>query len=161
MKRRLFLVGLPMFVSVYGRSAIAAEPQLVIDGDIQGGAEIALSDGDLAELPQNTIRTSTIWTEGVQQFSGPSLALVLERFNAGSGDLRFSAVNDYGVVADRALVSKDAPIIARRRNGQAFGRREKGPLWIIFPYDLSPDYQTENIYAASVWQLSRITVLEG
>jgi hypothetical protein len=84
---------------------------------------------------------------------------VLDRVGARPGDLRFSAINDYSVAVNRELVTQDAPIIANRIDGKPFGRREKGPFWIIFPYDLSADYQTEMVYAASVWQLNRITVL--
>jgi hypothetical protein len=29
-------------------------------------------------------------------------------------------------------------------------------LWIVYPYDRSPDYQSETIYARSIWQLRRI-----
>jgi hypothetical protein len=36
--------------------------------------------------------------------------------------------------------------------------REKGPLWIIYPFDSSPEYQTELIYSRSIWQLNRIEV---
>jgi hypothetical protein len=36
--------------------------------------------------------------------------------------------------------------------------REKGPLWIIYPFDSSPEYQTELTYSRSIWQLNRIEV---
>ena len=38
--------------------------------------------------------------------------------------------------------------------------RDKGPLWIIYPYDQNTDYQTEVIYSRSIWQLDRIEVLK-
>ncbi len=36
--------------------------------------------------------------------------------------------------------------------------REKGPLWIVYPYSSSPEFQNEVIYSRSIWQLNRITV---
>jgi hypothetical protein len=50
------------------------------------------------------------------------------------------------------------PIIAFARNGEAMSVREKGPLWIVYPYDADPAYQSETIYARSIWQLDRIRV---
>jgi len=36
--------------------------------------------------------------------------------------------------------------------------REKGPLWIIYPFDATNAYRTESHYARSIWQLERIDV---
>ena len=36
--------------------------------------------------------------------------------------------------------------------------REKGPLWIVYPYDSNIAFQTETIYARSIWQLDRISI---
>ncbi|MEC8574513.1 MAG: oxidoreductase, partial [Pseudomonadota bacterium] len=36
--------------------------------------------------------------------------------------------------------------------------RDKGPLWIVYPFDSDPAYQTEAIYSRSIWQLEEITV---
>ncbi|MGV8954874.1 MAG: oxidoreductase, partial [Cypionkella sp.] len=105
--------------------------------------------------------THTVWTEGLSQFSGPSLATLLDRVGAGDGNLQLSALNDYSVEVLRSMIGETAPIIANRMNGKEFSRRDKGPLWVVFPYDSSDDFRTENTYIASVWQLSRITVLRA
>ncbi|RYH00603.1 oxidoreductase, partial [Salipiger sp. IMCC34102] len=36
--------------------------------------------------------------------------------------------------------------------------RDKGPLWIVYPYDDTPEYRSEVIYSRSIWQLDRIEV---
>ena len=38
--------------------------------------------------------------------------------------------------------------------------RDKGPLWVVYPYDSSADYRTEVIYSRSIWQLDRIEVVD-
>ena len=58
-----------------------------------------------------------------------------------------------------SLISADAPIIATRINGKPFTIKEKGPLWVVFPYDRGPEFRTETNYAVSVWQLTEISVL--
>jgi hypothetical protein len=50
------------------------------------------------------------------------------------------------------------PIVAFARNGAPMPLRDKGPLWIVYPYDSNPDYQSELIYSRSIWQLDRIEV---
>jgi hypothetical protein len=44
------------------------------------------------------------------------------------------------------------------RNGASMTVRDKGPLWIIYPYDARRDYRTEIHYSRSVWQLEQIDV---
>tara|TARA_R110000787_G_scaffold33079_7_gene86911 strand:+ start:3826 stop:4311 length:486 start_codon:yes stop_codon:yes gene_type:complete len=157
-RREFFLAtaALPVFL---GKAALAAESNLVLDGDLNGGAPVSLSDDSLLSLPQTHIDTSTQWTKGFHRFSGPLLADLLSRYSAGPGDLRLAAINSYSVTVNRNLITQDAPIIANRMDGKPFSRRKKGPLWVIFPYDKSAKYQGELVFAASVWQLSQITVL--
>jgi hypothetical protein len=38
--------------------------------------------------------------------------------------------------------------------------RDKGPLWIVFPFDSATEFQRESIYARSIWQLNRIAVVK-
>ena len=161
MYRRDFFLATAAFPVILGQAALAAESNLVIDGDLNGGAPVSLTDNNLLALPQTHIDTSTQWTKGFHRFSGPLLADLLYRYNAGPGDLRLAAINTYSVTVNRNLITKDAPIIANRIDGKPFSRRNKGPLWVIFPYDKSTNYQGELIFAASVWQLSQITVLGG
>lgn len=130
---------------------------LTVSGSVDGN-ERSFTDSDLLALPQIGFDTSTIWTEGVQSFSGPSLASVLQAAGAGAGDLQLLAVNDYSIVMPRAVVEASAPIVANRLNGEPFSRRDKGPLWLVFPFDSAERYQSESIYSYSVWQLTSIVV---
>lgn len=138
--------------------AAADERALVLSGDV-GGGEVALDGAQLDALPQTEFETTTLWTEGTQRFSGPSLAAVLDAADAGHGDLRLVALNDYVVDLPREAVEEAAPIVATRIDGETFGVREKGPLWVLFPFDDDPRFQSDVYYAYSVWQLSRIEVL--
>ena len=51
------------------------------------------------------------------------------------------------------------PIIAYMMNGEEMSVRNKGPLWLVYPYDLNHEYRSEVIYSRSIWQLDRIDVL--
>jgi hypothetical protein len=155
------------FLNVAGAAALAAfamtQPAaaedviLTIQGDVADGAH-DFTDADLMALPQITVETSTIWTEGVLTFSGPSLASLLDEIGAGDGDITLVAINDYVVEMPRDVIEAEAPIIAARIDGEPFSVRNKGPLWVIFPYDSDERFRAESVYAYSVWQLSGITV---
>lgn len=48
-------------------------------------------------------------------------------------------------------------ILAYLLDGQPMSVRDKGPLWLVYPYDASPAFRSEVIYSRSIWQLDRIS----
>lgn len=112
----------------------------------------------LEAMAAETVETSTIWTDGVQTFVGVPLVALLEEVGADGTTLRASAINDYAVEIPVGDAIEGGPIVAYLRNGEAMSVRDKGPLWIVYPFDSSPNYQSELIYSRSIWQLDRIEV---
>lgn len=112
----------------------------------------------LENLGAEAIETSTIWTDGPQTFVGVPLDVLLEAVGAQGTSLKATAINDYAVDIPVSDAIKGGPIVAYLRNGMPMSVREKGPLWIIYPFDSSPDYQSELVYSRSIWQLDRIEV---
>jgi len=51
-------------------------------------------------------------------------------------------------------------IVAYQLNGAPMSRRNKGPLWIVYPFDQNVDYQNETTYSRSIWQLAHIVVID-
>lgn len=139
----------------------ANDTRLIVDGQGDGTDLRAFTDADLMALPQVSFNTSTIWTNATAQFSGPSLASVLEAAGAQDGNIRMTAINDYKVDMPRAQIEPAAPIIANRIDGAPFGIREKGPLWLVFPFDSDDRYQTEEVYSFSIWQLTQIQIIKA
>lgn len=132
---------------------------LVVESHDAGDGSVTQTDFDLDmldALPQEVFETSTIWTEGVMEFSGPPLSAVLEMLEAEAGSVTAFALNDYNVALEPDTIFQSFPIIATRINGQPFSVREKGPLWLVYPYDSSKTYRTEVIYSQSIWQLDRL-----
>ncbi|WP_270726693.1 molybdopterin-dependent oxidoreductase [Shimia sp. Alg240-R146] len=114
----------------------------------------------LRALPAETVSTSTIWTEGVHVFTGVPLALLLDELGSSSSTLRALAINDYAIELPVSELQDKAPILAYEMNGEPMHRRDKGPLWIIYPYDSSAEYQTSLVYSRSVWQLDRLELVD-
>ncbi|WP_413717012.1 molybdopterin-dependent oxidoreductase [Silicimonas sp. MF1-12-2] len=148
-------------------SAMALEPAkgqvvLTVSGEISAAnsRDVAELDLDLLQsIGTVTFQTTTIWTEGVQTFTGVELVDLLKAVGANGRVLRASAINDYSMEIPMSDAVEGGPIVAFLRNGATMSLRNKGPLWIVYPYDEDSDYRSELIYSRSVWQLDRIEVL--
>jgi len=111
---------------------------------------------DLRALETEVFSTTTIWTSGVQEFTGVPLAALLEALGVTEGEMIATAVNDYSVTFPVSEALADGPVVAYLRNGEPMSVRDKGPLWIVYPYDASEDFQSEIVHSRSIWQLNRI-----
>ncbi|WP_404383294.1 molybdopterin-dependent oxidoreductase [Caenispirillum salinarum] len=134
---------------------------LTITGEISqtnssGGAEfdIAMLEG----LPGRTAEVDTPWSEGRERYTGPFLRGLLDVVGAKGGTLRVRALNDYVAEIPLEDVMKHEVILATRRDGSLMSPRERGPLFVIYPFDLEPDLYNELIFSRSVWQVSSIHV---
>jgi hypothetical protein len=134
---------------------------------VTGQTGVSNSDGaalfDLAALKTlgaNEFVTTTIWTEGENSFTGVPLATLLSAMNVEAGTLKATAINDYSVTFPVADALQDSAMVAYAMNGEPMSVRDKGPLWIIYPFDSATQYQTEVYYSRSIWQLDRIEFIE-
>ena len=89
---------------------------------------------------------------------GVELATLLAALGAEGTVLLAIAHNDYAVDIPVSDAVAGGPVVAYLRNGAAMSMRDKGPLWVIYPFDSKPEYQSELIYSRSIWQLDRIEV---
>ncbi|SMR72773.1 hypothetical protein SAMN04488030_1517 [Aliiroseovarius halocynthiae] len=134
---------------------------LTINYDGATGTEtIELDLAGIEDLGLTTIETSTIWTEGVQSFVGIELATLTRALGIASGTIRAVALNDYAVEIPVSDAVTGGPILAVMRNAAPMSVRDKGPVWVIYPYDASSDYRTEVIYSRSIWQLTKLDFQE-
>lgn len=114
----------------------------------------------LQALEPVTVKTSTIWTDGPQEFVGVSLARLMQEVGAHGTMIAASALNDYTVQIPMTDAVEGGAVLAYSANGQELSVRDKGPLWVIYPYDSSKDFQSEVIYARSIWQVAKMDVWE-
>ena len=134
---------------------------LTVSGSIAHTNGPGVAEFDLAmlrSLDVTSFDTSTIWTEGVSRYEGVRLSVLLQAVGAEGEALTAKALNDYSVTFPVAEVEPDAPILAFGRDGAPMSVRDKGPLWILYPFDARAAYQSEQVYARSVWQLNRLRV---
>jgi hypothetical protein len=125
-----------------------------------GDGVLALDAALLAGLPQHSFTTSSIWTEGTATYAGVLLRDLLDVAGASGETITLTALNDYQITMPTADAAEDGPLVAYLVDGQPMSVRDKGPVWLIYPYDDVAAYRTEQTYARSIWQLSRIRVAD-
>ncbi len=149
-----FLAGTPM---VHAQDA--TKPILTISGSAIA-EDVTYERAALMDLPAAMIETSTIWTEGVSTFTGVSLADLVDELGIEGGTIVATAVNDYAVEIPVEDAVEGGPIVAYLMDGKEMSLRDKGPLWVVYPYDSDASYRTEVIYSRSIWQLDRLEFLD-
>lgn len=112
----------------------------------------------LKAMPTKSFQTSTIWTEGTHTFTGVELDDFLQAIGAKGETIKAIALNDYAVEIPMDDAVNNGPIIAYQMDGKEMSVRDKGPLWIVYPYDAEAGYRTEAIYSRSIWQLDRLRI---
>jgi hypothetical protein len=142
-----------------------AEPEgrviLTVDGSIGAANAEARADFDLAmlqALPALEITTATPWTDGVRRFAGVPLKTVLDAAAAAGDTLTATSRSGYSVSMPLSEALELGAVLAYRIDGQAIPIDDKGPLWIVFPFDEQPGMAPESKLALSAWQLRRLTV---
>lgn len=141
--------------------APAGEPLLTVSGSIArtNRAQKAVFDRDMLEkLPRRTVVTNTVWTDGVQTFEGVPLREVLKAVGATGTIVQAAALNDYAIDIPLDEPAVDDALIADRLNGEPMPVRNKGPLWIVFPFDQKAGLRREVVYSYSIWQLYELRV---
>ena len=112
----------------------------------------------LEAMEQVVFTTSTPWTDVPHRYSGIPLARLIGPAPPRTGTVRLVALNDYAVEIPVADVEDALPIVAHSRDGERMSIRDKGPYWVMYPFDEGPDYRSERHFSRSVWQLVRIEV---
>lgn len=170
--RLLRLLPLCLAISTLWYSAVAAEadhlhpPQgevvLIVSGAIgltNVANEAHLDRAMLEEIGLERFATTTLWTDGPQVFEGVPLYRLMAYLDAQGKTLRVVALNEYQIEISADEVETTGPLLAIRVNGVSLSPRDKGPVWMVFPYDSDARFRTDLTYARSVWQVGRIEIL--
>lgn len=111
----------------------------------------------LEALPGRKASMETPWFVGEVSFSGPFLRAVLDAAGAQGSVMRVSAINKYAAEVPLEDAAMDT-ILATRINDKRISVREKGPLFLIYPFDKDPALYNEKYFNRSVWQINEIEI---
>ncbi|PWC27436.1 oxidoreductase [Pseudoroseomonas aestuarii] len=121
----------------------------------EGGAH-PFSLSRLEALGLVALRTETPWTQGPQNFSGVPLERLLAAVQAGGETLRCTAINRYQIVVPREDGARHGAVLATRLDGEPMRVRDRGPVWLVYPWSERPALQRPLFYERSIWQLRSI-----
>lgn len=154
-----WLAGAPL--AAHALDAPVGPVVLSIVGRLRTPNRGASADFDMAmleRLPAGGFSTATPWYAQPRRFSGPLLRDVLSAAGAQGTTLRARALNDYWIDLPVDDAQRHDPIIATRLDGKPMAVRDKGPLFLIYPFDARPELRTSVYYSRSAWQLRTIEV---
>ncbi|HTW27697.1 MAG TPA: molybdopterin-dependent oxidoreductase [Acetobacteraceae bacterium] len=137
------------------------KPVLVVSGRITVtnlGKTAVFDMPTLEALGLASITTGTPWDQGKVTFTGVPLTTLLGFLGANGTTLVASALNDYSAELPISDFAKYHTLLATRRNGQYMPVSDKGPLFIVYPFDSDPDLRQQTYYGRSVWQINKLTV---
>jgi len=112
----------------------------------------------LEALPRTIIKTETPWEPEETAYDGVSLRDLLDYVKATGTVLSIRALNDYHADLSVEDARQYDVILAYKRNGAYMPIREKGPLFVVFPFSDVPSLQNERRFSQSVWQVKEIIV---
>ena len=163
---------LALIVAVAGLSGIGAveaqplpapkeKPILTVTGNISvtNQDNTAVFDRSMLEsLGTFSIETGTPWYADKVKFEGVLLSKLMQSLGAKGDHIVVTALNDYSSDIPFTDITKYNVILATKQNGQYMSVRDKGPLFIVYPFDSDPELKHQTYYGRSVWQVSKITV---
>jgi hypothetical protein len=133
---------------------------LTVKGKISNTNSDDTAQFDLAMLEKLKGRKGemeTPWTTGKVTFEGPLLREILAAVGATGSSLKIRALNDYAADVPAEDAKLDT-ILATKLDGKPMSVRDKGPLMLVYPFDLDADLYNEKYFSRSVWQIKEIEV---
>ena len=120
-----------------------------------------LTIDELRAMGETKFATSTPWTDGKQEFMGVTGAQIVAALEAKGAKLDAKSVlavanNDYSIVIPFEVFAQPTTLIAFSQNGAAMPVRDKGPFWIVFPYDTDGEFVSSSYQSYSIWGLQRL-----
>lgn len=116
---------------------------------------------DLAQLDaidRSGFATSTPWHNGKATFEGVRGDALLRALGATGTEVVATALNDYAATLPIEDFTRHGLLIASRVDGRTIPVREKGPLWIVYPFDRAAHLNSGLYHSRSVWQLARLEI---
>ena len=168
LSRRIFNMTLPGITILGGSPSYAetfdppaGDPILTISGRISrtNSGDRAMFDRDMLEaLGVTSFKTNTPWYSSVVTFEGVKMTTLMDRVQAKGELLMVTALNDYTSDIPIEDFVRYEPILALKRDGKYMAISDKGPLFIVYPYDKVPELRSQRFYSRSAWQIARMEV---
>ncbi|SEG47967.1 hypothetical protein [Oceanospirillum linum] len=152
--RIAFMTLLLLFLSL---DAMAQRPILTVQSE---DASVSFTLAEFKALPTTQVRTKTIWTDKEHTFSSVTFKDLMKhlQIDPKGKHVTMIALNDYAIqVAVETLIEHSA-FIAYAIDGKRMRIRDKGPLWVLYPFSDQPAINIPPYQAHAIWQLKTLVV---
>ena len=112
----------------------------------------------IQSLPQRTFVTKTPWYKDPVKFTGPLLRDVLAAAKVKGEVINAIALDDYQAKIPFSDATDYDVILAHQMDGKTLTAKDKGPLFVVYPYDSKAELQAVRFYERSIWQLKALRV---
>lgn len=147
-----------VFLLAFASPADAEETILTVTGNITSGVEVNMTLADIEALGTARIVTTTPWHDGEVTFEGVPMSRLMEAVGANGAVAFVHALNNYSSEVPLSDFARFEPILAYKMNGHEMSIADKGPLFIIYPYDDVAELKSELYYSRSAWQVRGIEI---
>ena len=162
---RLIIMLLSVVISTQVWAGTLPKPEgkvlLTLTGNIantNADGKAVFDTASLEKLGMISFQTSSPWYNGRTTFTGISLQKLMDYVGAKGTVVKVTALNDYTSVIPLSDFKKYNVILALKINGEYMRVRDKGPLFIVYPYDSAPELNNQVFYSRSAWQVSRMSI---
>jgi hypothetical protein len=128
----------------------------IAKADVAGRVDFDVSEFE--HLGLSRLKTWTPWTDGEIEFEGVWARRLMEAVGARGSEVEARALNDYKEVIPIEDFHSYDVLLALRMNGRLMRARDKGPIWIVYPWSDHPELDDFATREKSVWQLSALHV---
>lgn len=136
-------------------------PLLTVSGRIgtRNDGDAAVFDrAMLEELGTAGFTTATPWYDGPVRFEGVPMARLMQVVGASGETVTAIALNDYSTDIPLADFARFGVLLAMRRDGRVMRASDKGPLFIVYPYDSAAELRARQYYSRSAWSVAQLIV---
>lgn len=165
LRRCITLALVAVTCSAFAQTRPLPEPKgravLTVSGKIaikNRGESAAFDMAMLEALPQHSFTTRTPWYDRPVKFTGPLLSDVLDAVQASGTTLSAVAINDYKISIPADDARKFKVVMARLIDDKPISIRDKGPLFIVYPFDSATELRSSTYYERSIWQLKAMEI---
>jgi hypothetical protein len=139
-------------------ASTAGQDILRIESATGPKSQVELSLSALESLPHTTFTTKTPWYNGPVTFEGVLMRDLMNAEGLNGKRVVVTCLDKYSVEIPFEDVKNYNVILAYKRDGKYMPISDRGPLFVVYPYDSDPVLQADKFYVRSAWQVSSMTI---
>jgi len=147
-----------VFGGIAAQAAESDKVVLTVSGKVTNGEAVDFTLAELEALGTASITTSSPWESNAITFTGVPLATLMRVVGATGEKAAIVALNKYRTEIPVSDFTDHGVILASRKNGEPMPISDKGPLFVVYPFDDKPELNTEVYHSRSAWQVRSIII---